>query len=311
MQGLKIIFLGAGDFSTKVFEEFIKKYELVSVITPLDKEIGRGHQFKPCLLKSAALEKGVNVQQFNKVSKEGIDYLKSVQPDLLITAAFGQILSDELLAIPKYGVFNVHASLLPKYRGASPIQAAIINGEKETGITIMKTVKELDAGDIILQDKILIDDQTTSEVLFDKLAQLGSKLLIKAVDNLIDGTITYTKQVGWDGTYCTMIKKTDGIIDFNKTFDQLDCFVRGMYGWPFAQTQIKDKKFKIYKISKVNDLVENEIGTIVAADNKEGILVQCKDSVISLDIVQAENSKMMESKAFMNGCRDNLVGEKL
>ena len=311
MQGLKIIFLGAGDFSTKVFEKFIEKYELVSVITPLDKECGRGQQFKPCLLKQAALNKGIEVKQFGKVSKEGIEYLKSVNPDLLITAAFGQILSDELLSIPKYGVFNVHASLLPKYRGASPIQAAILNGEFETGVTIMKTVKDLDAGDIIIQDKIAITKDTTCEQLFDDLAELGSNLLIKAVDKLVDGTITYTKQEGWDGTYCTMLKKSDGVIDFNKTFAQLDCFVRGMYGWPFAQTQIKDKKFKIYKISKVNDSTDYEVGTIVVADNKYGILIQCKDAVISLDIIQAENSKMMESKSFMNGCRENLVGVKI
>ena len=190
MQGLKIIFLGAGDFSTKVFEKFIEKYELVSVITPIDKATGRGQQLKPCLLKQAALEKGINVKQFLRVSRDGIEYLRSVKPDLLITAAFGQILSDELLSIPKYGVFNVHASLLPKYRGASPIQAAIINGETETGITIMRTVKDLDAGDIIVQKPIPIYEDTNAMMLFDELANLGADLLIKAVDSLIDGSRT-------------------------------------------------------------------------------------------------------------------------
>ena len=306
---MRILFLGASDFSAIVFNKLVEQYEVVAVVTPPDKEVGRGKGTKPCFLKVAALEKGVQVLQYNKVSKEGIEDIKALNIDLAITAAFGQILSDEFLSIPKYGVFNVHASLLPKYRGASPIQASIINGDTKTGITIMKTVKELDAGDIISQREIAIENTDTAGSLFDKLADIGGDLLVETVKSLEDGTITYTKQEGWDGTYCKMFKKEDGHLSFDKTFKQIDCFVRGMSPWPSATVYFANSMCKIYQVSKVSDEIKGQIGEIVFADGKKGIQVQCKDGVISLDIIQRENSKRMPSQDFVRGYRENLVGE--
>ena len=299
---MRIIFLGASDFSSIVFNKLVEQYEVVAVITPPDKEIGRGKGTKPCFLKVAALEKGVKVLQYNKVSKEGIEDIKALNVDL-------QILSDEFLSIPKFGVFNVHASLLPKYRGASPIQASIINGDNKTGITIMKTVKELDAGDIISQREIEIEKEDTAGSLFDKLAVVGGELLVDTIKSLEDGTIKYTKQEGWDGTYCKMFKKEDGHLSLDKTYDEIDCFVRGMSPWPSAQVYFANGMCKVYQVSKVSNDIKGEIGEILSADDKKGILVQCKDSVISLDIIQRENSKRMASQDFVRGFREKLVGE--
>ena len=306
---MRIIFLGASDFSSIVFNKLVEQYEVVAVITPPDKEIGRGKGTKPCFLKVAALEKGVKVLQYNKVSKEGIEDIKALNVDLAITAAFGQILSDEFLSIPKFGVFNVHASLLPKYRGASPIQASIINGDNKTGITIMKTVKELDAGDIISQREIEIEKEDTAGSLFDKLAVVGGELLVDTIKSLENGTIKYTKQEGWDGTYCKMFKKEDGHLSLDKTYNEIDCFVRGMSPWPSAQVYFANGMCKVYQVSKVSNDIKGEIGEILSADDKKGILVQCKDSVISLDIIQRENSKRMASQDFVRGFREKLVGE--
>jgi len=307
---MKIIFMGTPDFSAVVLEKLNSVYKVDAVVTGLDKPIGRGYQFKPSPLKEKALELNIPVLQYEKVSKEGIEDIKSLNPDLVVTAAFGQILSDEFLAIPKYGVLNVHASILPKYRGSSPIQWSIINGDKKTGVTIMKTVKKIDAGDILLCKETEIRDDDTAETLFDRLAIIGGEAIIEGVKLLEEGKAVYTPQNDDEATHCSMISKMDGILDFSKSYEQLDCFIRGMSPWPSSFTNYDGKTLKVFKISKVNDKETAEYGEVVDSSSKTGLIVQIKGSQISLDEIQIEGAKRMDAKAFLLG-REIKVGTVL
>ncbi|MCQ2602913.1 MAG: methionyl-tRNA formyltransferase [Clostridia bacterium] len=302
--------MGTPDFSAVVFEKLNSVYPVMAVVTGNDKPVGRHYELKPCPLKVSAINAGVDVLQYDKVSKEGIDDIKALAPDLIITAAFGQILSDEFLAIAKYGVLNVHASLLPKYRGSSPIQAAILNGDEETGITIMKTVKAVDAGDILLQKKIKIENDDTAGTLFDKLAYLGADAIIEAVKLLDEGKAEFTPQDNEKAVQCAKIGKEDGQIDFNKTAKELDFFVRGMSPWPSAYTHINGKMLKVFEIEKVNFDGNAECGEVVAINKEKGFVVACKDGAIRIKKLQLEGKSVMDDLSFINGAKIS-VGDKL
>ena len=270
-------------------------------MTGLDKQVGRGYQLKSSPLKEKAQELDIEVLQFNKVSKEGIDKIKELSPDVVVTAAFGQILSDEFLAIPKYGVLNVHASLLPKYRGASPIQWSILNGDKTTGITIMKTVKSVDAGAILLQKEIEILPKETAGELFDRLSLLGGEAIVEAISKLKSGKAKFVEQDHSKASHCSMIKKSDGQIDFCKDYKQIDCFIRAMSPWPSAYTKYNNKSLKIFEITKISDNSKYACGEIIKANAKDGLLVACKNSILRLNTIQLEGSKKMSDCDFLKG----------
>ena len=302
---MKVIFMGTADFSANILEKINAEFEIAAVVTGCDKESGRGKAVAFSPVKKKALELGLNLLQFEKVSRDGIEKIKEISPDVVVTAAFGQILSDEFLAIPKYGTLNVHASLLPKYRGSSPIQTAIINGEKETGVTIMRTVKEVDAGDVLLYKKIPIGNMTAGE-LFDKLSVLGGEAICEALEAVEKGTAVFTPQDAAKATFCRQFTKNDGLIDFSKTASQLDCFIRGVTPWPTAFTFLDGIMIKVFKISKADlDGIDLSCknGEIVKADIKSGLIVKCNDGFISLDEIQAQNSKRMPSKEYLKGHR--------
>ena len=192
---MRIIFLGTPAFSVNSLDALVKsKHSVVAVVTQTDKPTERGNKIEFSAVKKYALANGIPLFQFPKISRDGVVDLKALEPDVMVTAAYGQILSQEVLNIAKHGIINVHASLLPKYRGASPIQTAIINGDKETGVTIMKTELSLDTGDIIAQEKLTIKEYETTGELSDRLAVIGSKLLLETLDKFEDGTVTFTKQ---------------------------------------------------------------------------------------------------------------------
>jgi methionyl-tRNA formyltransferase len=306
---MKIVFMGTPDFSAKVLEKLNSVYPVYAVVTGLDKPAGRGYKLMPSALKSKAIELDIPVLQFDKVSKEGIDILRQIAPDIIITAAFGQILSDELLAIPFFGVLNVHASLLPKYRGASPIQWAIINGESETGVTIMRTVKEVDAGDVLLQIPVKIGEKETAGELFDKLAETGGKAIVEAVHRIDAEYAVYTPQDASQATHCKMIKKSDGKIDFHKTSRQIDCFVRGMTPWPSAFLIYQNKTLKVFEALDAQDAVSPfhdggvycATGTVLKADEKNGLIICCKNGAVRLSSVQYEGGKRMSDCDFLRG----------
>ena len=298
---MKIIFFGNGEFSVKVLEKLNQHYRVNSVVTTPDKKQGRGQQLVEPMVKVFAKEHNIEFRQFVKVSVDGIDYLKNEKPDIIVTAAFGQILSRELLSIPKIGVLNVHGSILPKYRGASPIQSAIINGDKETGITIMRTVYELDAGDILLQKKLKIEDLDTSSTMFEKLAVLGGECIVEAVDKIQSGNYAFVPQNNNEATYTKIIKKEDAKIDFNKTAKQVCDFIRGMYNWPVAYFEIENEKIKVYESEIIHTDKRHTAGTILSSDNKEGLVVACLEDAIRLKKLQKTSGKVLDDIAFLNG----------
>lgn len=307
---MKIVFMGTPDFSAVVLEKLNSVYPVNAVVTGLDKPVGRGYNLAPSPLKVKAIELGIPVLQYAKVSREGLDDIRALQPDIIVTAAFGQILSDAFLAIPKFAVLNVHASLLPKYRGSSPIQWSIINGDEKTGITIMKTVKAVDAGDVLLEKETEIDKKETAGELFDRLAILGGEAIVEAISLVECGKATFTPQDESKVTHCSMINKGDGLVDFSKSAKEIDCFVRGMTPWPSAYTHIGEKTVKIFDVEKVelsdlqksNDQFENaKFGEVVLADKNHGLIVKVADGFIRLHVIQLEGSKRMDDTQFLLG----------
>lgn len=307
---MKIVFMGTPDFSAVVLEKLNSVYPVSAVVTGLDKPVGRGYNLAPSPLKVKAIELGIPVLQYAKVSREGLDDIRALKPDVIVTAAFGQILSDAFLAIPKFAVLNVHASLLPKYRGSSPIQWSIINGDEKTGITIMKTVKAVDAGDVLLEKETEIGKKETAGELFDRLAILGGEAIVEAISLVESGKATFTPQDESKVTHCSMINKGDGLVDFSKSAKEIDCFVRGMTPWPSAYTHIGEKTLKIFDVEKVElsdlqksiDQFENaKFGEVVLADKNHGLIVKAADGFIRLHVIQLEGSKRMEDTQFLFG----------
>lgn len=309
---MKIVFFGTPEFALGTLNSLISsRHEVVAVVTQPDKPVGREKVLKASPVKECALKNNISCLQFDKVSKQGIEQLKELNADIFVTCAFGQILSQELIDIPKFGVINVHASLLPKYRGASPIQHAVLNGDAQTGVTIMRTDAGLDTGDLILSEKIDIYDDETSSELFDRLKLLGAKLLLTALDKIEDNTATFTKQDDSLATYVKMIKKSDAVIDFTKNCKSIYNFVRGMLDWPCSYTYLNGKMLKIYKISYFEEgktYPDSDCGMVLCADKT--IKVRCSDGYIEILLLQLEGSKRMDSASFTLGRRIK-VGDKL
>lgn len=310
---MRIIFMGTPDFSATVLEKLNAEYKVIAAVTNPDRPSGRGNALKPSPLKLKAEELGIPVYQYEKVSKEGIDDIAALDPDLIVTAAFGQILSERLLSVPKFGVLNVHASLLPKYRGASPIQWAILNGDEYTGVTIMRTVKEVDAGDILLSERVKIREKETAGQLFDRLADLGGKAIVEAVRLIESGHAKFVPQNAAEATHCSMISKADGKLDFSRTAREIDRFVRGMTPWPSAFCALDGKILKIFDVEKVSDEMLGECGRVVEANASDGLCVQVGDGVLRLKELQLEGSKRMNDIEFLRGRKVEIgknLGEK-
>ena len=295
---MRIIFLGTPDFSVSCLDALINsKHEVVAVVTQPDKARNRMVvSFSP--VKEEALKHNIKVLQYDKIRVEGVDDLKALQPDLMVTCAYGQIISQEILDIPKYGVINVHASLLPKYRGSAPIQWAILNGEKETGITIMQTALGVDSGDIILQEKIAIKENETAGELFDDLAKMAPSVLMKAIDLIESGKATFTKQDESKATHFPMLKKEDGHINWTENGQSIINKIYGLNPWPSAFSTLDGKIFKIYK-AHFEEGAPAEVGVI------KDCKVACKDGYIVLEEVQIEGKKRMGVSEFLRGCSLN------
>lgn len=308
---MKIIFMGTPDFSAEVFKKLNSVYPVSAVVTGVDKPVGRKMVLTPCPLKVEATKAGVPVLQYEKVSRQGIEDIEALEPDLVITAAFGQILSDRFLAIPKYGVINVHASLLPKHRGASPIQSAMLAGDKVTGITIMKTVKEVDAGDMLLKREIEIAPDDYADTLFDKMAVLGGEAIVEAVRLIDNGEAVFTPQNHEEATHCIKITKAEGQIDFSKSKGYLRNFVHAMNPWPSAYTFVNGKQLKVVDLVAVDDDSNAECGTVLYADRTHGIVVKCGDGAVRLVRIQLEGKGKTDDLSFLNGNKDIVVGVKL
>lgn len=305
---MRVVYLGTPEFSVAPLKALLEitDIEIVAVVTNKDKPFGRKQILTPPPVKVCALENNISVYQFDKIRVDGVEILKQLNPDLMITCAFGQILSQEILDIPKLGVINIHASLLPKYRGASPIHYAILNGEKETGITIMKTDIGIDTGDIIYAEKIdILDNETTGE-LFGRLSILGASCIKKVVYSLLKGEISFTKQDESKATLTKMIRKEQAKIDFSVDAESIVNQIRAFNPAPIAYTLLRGEKFKIHSATAVD--MSGKVGCVI--DNDKRLVVACGKGAISLNVVQKAGGKAIDIKSFMLGNKIE-IGEKL
>lgn len=302
---MKVVFMGTPDFAVGTLKKLIESgHEVLAVVTQPDKPKGRGKamQFPP--VKEVAVESGITVYQPKRVREpEFLETLKALSPDVVVVVAFGQIIPQALLDVPKLGCLNVHGSLLPKYRGAAPIQWAVIDGERESGVTIMRMDAGLDTGDMITTRVVKLEEKETGGSLFDKLSQAGADLLTETLDQLEAGTVTYEKQPAESSTdYARMLKKEDGQIDWNKSAAELERLIRGLNPWPSAYTHIDGKTLKIWMADAEDGNSGSEPGTVVEV-TKNTVKVQTGDGMLSLLEVQLEGKKKMPVDAFLRGCQ--------
>lgn len=296
---MKIVFMGTPSFALYALNALIESnHQVLAVVTQPDRQGNRG-VVTPPPVKRFAVERGIPVHQFEKIRNGGAEVLKSYCADIFVTAAYGQILSSEILELPPFGVVNVHASLLPAYRGSSPIQWALINGEKTTGVTIMQTDIGLDTGDILLQKSIDIAQDDTSESLFEKLGRLGADALLEFLDKLGKGEIRAVRQNGALSSHYPMLKKSDGRIDWRKSAEAVRNLLRGVTPWPGAYFMRNGRVVKVHSAEIAEDY-SGKIGEVLNAD-KKGLIVGCGSGALSLKELQAEGKKRLPYVDFLNG----------
>lgn len=320
---MKIVFMGTPDFARAALEKIIEAgHEILLVVTQPDKPKGRSGELQISDVKACALEHNIPVFQPVRIKlSENVAELKKYDADIYVVAAFGQILSQEILDIPRFGCVNIHASLLPEYRGAAPIQQSIIDGKKETGVTIMQMAAGMDTGDILIQRTIPISEDETGGGLFDKLAVLGGELIVDALPKIERGELTPVPQDEEKATKCGKLSKDMGRIDFTKDAETIRNLVRGLNPWPSAFTSLNGKTFKIWKATAIKELPDsmddartalidkNETGSVVAV-LKDSFIVLTGDGFLQIFEVQLEGKKRMAVKDFLLGYKLE-VGQKL
>ncbi len=298
---MNIVFMGTPDFAVPSLSKLIEKYGVTAVLTQPDKPKGRGKKLAYSAVKEEAVKHEIPVYQPIKLREDAelIQKLKDLKPDFIIVVAFGQILPKEVLDIPKYGCINLHGSLLPMYRGAAPIQWAVIKGEKVSGNTTMLMDVGLDTGDMLLKDEVEITDSMTAGELFDLLKVRGADLLVKSIDGIIDGSITPEKQ-GDETFYAKPLDKNIASIDWNKSSIEVHNLVRGLNPWPIAYTSYNDERMKIFETEALKEDTSKEPGTIIDV-SKNGVKVACKEGVLLIKKVQFPNGKPLTIEQYING----------
>lgn len=320
---MKIVYMGTPDFAVGALNAIIAAgHQVTAVVTQPDKPKGRGKEVQMSPVKACALRHNIPVFQPVKIKEtEAVETLRGYQADIFVVAAFGQILSEEILAMPKYGCVNIHASLLPKYRGAGPIQWAIINGEKITGVTVMRMDKGLDTGDMLCKTQVEIAADETADTLHDKLAAAGARLIVEALAKIEKGDVTPVKQNDAESCYAKMLTKAMGKVDWQMEAEKLDCLIRGLISWPGASTNFRGKTLKIWKEEAVSEqdfadsaasrqepTAENGVpdrkkalpGTVVRVD-RDAFYVQTGKGILKILEVQPEGKKRMAVKDFLLG----------
>lgn len=299
---MKLVFMGTPDFAVPTLKSLIESdHEVVAVITQPDKPKGRGKEMQPTPVKAAALEAGLPVYQPLRVRDEAfVAQLAAWQPDAIIVAAFGQLLPKSIIDMPTYGCINVHASLLPKYRGAAPIQWAVINGEKESGVTAMLMNEGLDTGDMLKKVAVPLEEKETGDSLHDKLCVLGGDLILSVLEELEEGTAVRTPQKDEESCYAKMLKKEMGSIDFSMPAEKIERLIRGLNSWPSAYTHVNGKTLKIWEAEVLDKEYDGVCGEIVEL-TKDSLLVKTGRGTLSLTEVQLEGKKRMEVDAFLRG----------
>lgn len=295
---MKIIFMGTPDFSVPCLNSLIEAgHEIQAVFTQPDKPRGRKQELTPPEVKVCALEHGLTVYQPKTLRDgEAMKIISELNPDCIVVVAYGKILPKEILDYPKYGCINIHASLLPKYRGSAPIQWSVINGEKETGVTIMQMDEGIDTGDMLSQKAITIGIDDTAESMFDKLSILGGEMIVEALDKLEKGELTAVKQDDTLSTHAPMLDKKISEIDWHKSAAEVHNLVRGLYSWPIAQTSLHGKKLKIYRTSPAKG--QGDAGAVIGTDP---LTIACGDGAVEICELQLEGKKRMDAKTFLIG----------
>lgn len=307
----KVIFMGTPDFSTKVLEMLIAEHDVIAVVTQPDRPVGRKRVLTPPPVKEVAIKHGLPVYQPEKLARSSeLEQLIDLEADLIVTAAFGQILPESLLNAPKLGAINVHASLLPKYRGGAPIHQAIMDGQTETGISIMYMVKKLDAGDIISQQAIEIEHQDDVGTMHDKLSFLGAELLKETLPSIINGTNNRITQNESEASFATNISREQEKIDWYQSAEVIYNHIRGLSPWPVAYTVIDDGNMKVYA-SRIEKGKTGEPGTIIETTKKAIIVATGSDDAIALTDIQVAGKKRMLTANYLSGVQTSLVGKVL
>lgn len=298
---MRVIFMGTPDFSVPALEKLYREHEVLAVVTQPDRPRGRSGKLQACPVKEKALELELDVMQPERaVDETFISALKELMPDVIVVIAYGQLLPKEILDLPKHGCVNVHASLLPKYRGAAPIQWAVINGDEVTGVTTMLMNEGLDTGDILLKREVCIDEKETGGSLFDKLSEVGSDLMIETLEALEQGRVTPKPQDDSMSSKVGMLKKSMGELDFGKDAAEIERLIRGLDPWPGAYTFFRGKKLSIWKADRVE---KNGVPGIVSEVGRDYIEVGCSLGVLRIWELQLEGKKRMTVKDFLNGSK--------
>lgn len=298
---MKVLFMGTPDFAVNTLEALIEKHNVVAVISQPDKPKGRGKKLQPTPVKEVAEKHNIPVYQPVKIKDEEFcNFLEAIDADIFVVVAYGQILSERILNMPKYGCVNVHGSLLPKYRGAAPIQWSVINGESVTGVTIMYMDKICDAGDMILKKEIPIDNNETYGSLHDKMAPIGAEALLEALELIEKGEANAIKQNENEVTHAPMINKEMGHIDWSKPAEEIKWLIQGFNPIPGAYTIYNEDMLKIWSC-QVIPIEDGNIGEIVATDIKKGFSVKCGKDGLLITQVQAKGGKKMNSADYMRG----------
>lgn len=300
---MRIVFMGTPDFAVPCLRKLVEnQYDVVAVVTQPDRPRGRKRQLTAPPVKEAAISLGIPVYQPEKLRENGVDDILELQPDLIVTVAYGQLLPKEIIHYPKYGCINVHASLLPKYRGGAPIHKSIIDGEKETGVTIMYMVEKLDAGDMLSQVRVPIEEEDHVGTMHNKLSAAGSQLLLETIPCLVAGEITPVAQDESQVSFAWNIKREDEALHWNKTARQLFNQIRGLCPWPVAYTHFQGQVMKVWKSKVLEETSSNqeEAGTILAV-SAQGIDVQTGQGILRLLEVQPAGKKAMNVSDYLRG----------
>ena len=306
---LKLLFMGTPEISAYVFEKMIEAgYHFVGLVAQPDHPVGRKGIIEKVPTKVIAEKYNIPVFQPEKIRLD-YSFMDEIKPDLVITLAYGQIVPQGFLDIPRLGCLNLHGSLLPKYRGASPVQSVLINNEKVTGVTLMEMVKAMDAGRMFAKKEIVICEDDNATSLFNKVKEAASELVLESLPLYINGELKGEEQDENEVTFCSIIKPEQEKLDLNLSIEQIVGYIRGLSDEPGAYLYLNNLKLKIYKAKVVDHSVTAEVGTIIKAD-KSGLYMQASDGVISLLEIQKEGKKRMDYRSFING-NQNLLGQKL
>ncbi len=312
---MRVVFMGTPGFAVGALEAILQAgHQVAAVVTQPDKPKGRGKEIRMTPVKACAVSHGITVFQPVKVKEqEAVETLRGYNADIFVVAAFGQLLSEEILSMPRYGCVNIHASLLPKYRGAGPIQWAIINGEEKTGVTIMQMDKGLDTGDMLLKEEVRIEPKETGDSLHDKLAAVGAGLIVEALAKLERGELTPEKQKEEETCYAKRLQKSMGRIDWQQSAKRLDCLIRGLISWPGAYTVLHGKNLKIWEVEAVEESESTAQGSMLQTDSdqilpgtvvnveREAFYVKTGEGLLKILAVQPEGKKRMPVREFLLG----------